>query len=261
MFYYFGGKTIMARRYDAPQFPTIVEPFAGSASYSMYHARQASRIVLIEKDERVIELWERLLRMTPEQVLAIRVPEAGERIRDFLYMTAATSNAIANTSHMKTTDRQPRAIRVMLHRIARTLPLVQGKIKVRQGDYRDAPDIEATWFIDPPYQVTGQASKTTRFPQGMGYAPGCKSSDLDYGELAEWCRSRQGQIVVCEQEGADWLPFWPLPLADAKGTRTRQGSRGQRTTSKAKRLSEMVWANHQQPLFAHELDAEASQTP
>jgi hypothetical protein len=35
---------------------------------------------------------------------------------------------------------------------------------------------------------------------------------LNYSELAAWCRSRPGQVIVCEEEGADWLPFRPLAL-------------------------------------------------
>ena len=28
--------------------------------------------------------------------------------------------------------------------------------------------------------------------------------------LSEWCRSRRGQVMVCENEGARWLPFRPF---------------------------------------------------
>src|SRR5947208_2052595 len=57
--------------------------------------------------------------------------------------------------------------------------------------YEELPDIEATWFIDPPYNN----------PAGGKYAV----NDIDYQHLAEWCRSRRGQIIVCENAGADWL--------------------------------------------------------
>lgn len=33
---------------------------------------------------------------------------------------------------------------------------------------------------------------------------------LDYPSLAEWCESRKGQTIVCENTKADWLPFIPL---------------------------------------------------
>ena len=35
-------------------------------------------------------------------------------------------------------------------------------------------------------------------------------------------RARLGQVIVCENEGADWLPF--SPLADVKATRPNSRS-------------------------------------
>ena len=69
------------------------------------------------------------------------------------------------------------------------------------GDYRQAPDIEATWFIDPPYQ---------HVPGRYHHGP----ETIDYDELAEWAMSRRGQVIVCEGPDGDWLPFehhrtWP----------------------------------------------------
>lgn len=37
MFDYYGGKASLARFYQCPRHALIVEPFAGSAMYSMYH--------------------------------------------------------------------------------------------------------------------------------------------------------------------------------------------------------------------------------
>ena len=65
---------------------------------------------------------------------------------------------------------------------------------IKLGDYSDATNSKATWFIDPPYQVGGKY-----------YKYGTKL--LDYGFLSSWCKSRLGQVIVCEGEGGDWLPF------------------------------------------------------
>lgn len=67
--------------------------------------------------------------------------------------------------------------------------------RVIEGDYTAAPDIEATWFIDPPYNNKA----------GSHYP--CSSKAIDYPELGAWCKRRRGQIMVCENAGADWLPF------------------------------------------------------
>jgi hypothetical protein len=52
---------------------------------------------------------------------------------------------------------------------------------------------DATWFVDPPYNNKA----------GSHY----RHSDIDYRHLGKWSLERQGQIIVCENEGADWLPF------------------------------------------------------
>lgn len=214
MFYYYGGKRRLARFYPPPQYDVVVEPFAGSASYSVTHLvpvkgeRAVERAILIEKDPRVCELWEQLLWMNPDKLLTYPIPDAGERTSDFLLMTSACSNRIARTEEMIVTTRMPVVLKRMFRRIAEVLPHVKGRVEIIQGSYTDAPDIEATWFIDPPYHVDGRAQS-----RGMGYADGCDSFSLDYGALATWCRDRPGQKIVCEQLGADWLPFQHLRLA------------------------------------------------
>jgi hypothetical protein len=240
VFFYYGSKRAVARYYDRPRFPVVVEPFAGAAAYSMHYIGVADEVLLYEKDVRVVELWHRLLAMEPDEVLALvsELPEPGSRTSDFLYMTAATSNAIAMCKQMKVTDRMPDAIHSMLRQIATggdhsLLSVAKRKVTVHHGDYREAPDIEATWFIDPPYQITDEAASAkderrarfarsvrthTQFPQGMGYAPGCKATDVDYFELGEWCQARRGQVIVAEQSGADWLPFWPLSRGNRDST-------------------------------------------
>jgi hypothetical protein len=106
---------------------------------------------------------------------------------------------------MTVTKRMPVVLHRMFRQIAAVLPHVKGRVEIIEGDYSNAPDIEATWFIDPPYHVDGRPQS-----RGMGYAEGCNSHSLDYAALAEWCRDRRGQKIVCEQEGATWLPFQHL---------------------------------------------------
>ena len=55
---------------------------------------------------------------------------------------------------------------------------------------------EATWFIDPPYNNAAGQRYRTRVS--------------DYSKLGRWCRDRWGQVIVCENYGAEWLPFEPL---------------------------------------------------
>lgn len=210
MFYYYGGKKRLARYYPAPRYTTVVEPFAGGAAYSMFHLDSLERVILIEKDERVVETWQRVLAMTPEEVLSLKLPPAGNRTEDFLYMTAAASSAIARCKGMKVTPRMAKVVIGQLRGIAKMLDRAKTKVEVVCGDYADALDIEATWFVDPPYTVNVRRATGTGYPQGMGYGKGCDSQSLNYFELGDWCRERRGQVIVCEQAGATWLPFMPL---------------------------------------------------
>jgi 16S rRNA G966 N2-methylase RsmD len=89
--------------------------------------------------------------------------------------------------------------------------------KVLETDWWRAPDIEATWFVDPPYHRSGKHYKYR---------------DIDYTALGIWCRARKGQTIVCEQDGADWLPF--RQHKDAKGCTGKGGTR---------RTAEVVWTN------------------
>lgn len=214
MFYFYGGKRRLAPFYPPPQYPVIVEPFAGSAGYSVRHfestrnAPTVERVILIEKDPRVCELWERLLAMEPNDLLSYPIPKPGERTSDFLLMTSACSNRIARTAEMTVTTRMPVVLERMFRQIAAVLPYIKERVEIIEGDYTQAPDIEATWFIDPPYYVDGRPQS-----RGMGYAENCNSDSLDYEALANWCRGRPGQKIVCEQQGASWLPFEHLRLA------------------------------------------------
>jgi hypothetical protein len=64
--------------------------------------------------------------------------------------------------------------------------------------------VAATYFVDPPYVDKG---RYYRF------------SDINYDHLADWSRSLPGRAIVCEQNGAQWLPF--TGLASIKSTRGR----------------------------------------
>lgn len=215
MFYFYGGKRRLARFYPAPNYRVVVEPFAGSAAYSVTHLFSPAKgrppldkVILVEKDKRVYDTWVKLLAMDVDDLLNYPIPSAGERTSDFLLMTSACSNRIARTEEMTVTTRMPVVLKRMFKQIAHVLPHVKGRVEIIHGDYTEAEDIEATWFIDPPYHVGSRAQQ-----RGMGYAEGCNSASIRYEELGEWCRSRRGQKIVCEQDGATWLPFKHLRLA------------------------------------------------
>ena len=55
MFYYYGRKEKVFKYYSPPKYDTIIEPFAGSAVYSLKNYEK--NIIILDKDERIINIW------------------------------------------------------------------------------------------------------------------------------------------------------------------------------------------------------------
>lgn len=88
-------------------------------------------------------------------------------------------------------------------RIASQVESIRGWAVV-EGSYDMLGNVPSTWYVDPPYVDKGRYYR-------------CR--DVDYAALASWCRERQGRVIVCENEGASWLPFRSLAtIKSTKGT-------------------------------------------
>lgn len=204
MFKFFGSKYRLAKHYPAPETGLIIEPFAGSAAYSVHHRRNVDRVVLIEKDKRVVDLWDRLLAMPSDAIEALPDPEIGSTSTDLLVAFAAGRTTKDTPESFVVSPRMAQRFRPMVNRIASVVDECR-HFEVIEGDYSTAPRIEATWFIDPPYQW--QWGRWDRSRGGRYTHP---NRLIHFGELATWAQDRPGQVIVCEQSGADWLPFRPL---------------------------------------------------
>lgn len=221
-FGFYGGKwRDSPRNYPAPLHRTIVEPFAGSAGYSIRYPDLD--VILCEKDPVLASVWEYLIRANPEEIRRLpdmpidgtvddlRVaPEAAALIG--LWLNRAASGPRKSPSKWMRSGVRPGSF--WGERVRETIASQVERIKhwtVHNVSYEECPfDGEATWFIDPPYQVAGSH-----------YRFG--ADGIDYEHLARWCRDRSGQTIVCENHGADWLPF--EPLAEVKTTRRGRRSR------------------------------------
>jgi site-specific DNA-adenine methylase len=205
-FCYYGGKWRAAPRYPKPQHDTIIEPFAGAAGYALrHHERQ---IVLVEKNKTLTSLWRYLIAATPDSIRKLPlIADDGSQTVDDLKLTpdeAALVGFWLNKSTVSPSKSPSAWMRNRVRpksfwgpeireRIARQVDAIR-HWRVLEGDYTAAPDIEATWYIDPPYAIAGSFYK---------------ESNVDYAALAAWCRCRRGQVMVCENVGAKWLPFQP----------------------------------------------------
>lgn len=203
---YYGAKWRAARSYPAPEHATIVEPFAGAAGYSLHYPSR--NVVLVDCYPVVAGMWRWLIGATPDEVRSIPLTDSVDALpawvptgaRDLIgfAMNAATASPRRTISagclRLRGMGRNfygwSHALR---ERVATQVPAIK-HWQILETDYRSAPDVEATWFVDPPYQK-----------QGSHYVHSL--SDEEYASLGAWCRTRRGQTIVCEGEGADWLPF------------------------------------------------------
>jgi len=202
---YYGGKWRAAPRYPPPTRGIIIEPFAGAAGYACRH--HDLDVLLIDRDPIIAAIWRWLIDATPGDVLAvgdipdggtvddIDAPQAARWLAGFWCNDGVAapckrpSKWAAWAGNGSTWGGWGNRAR---DRIASWVP----KIKhwcVLEGSYHDAPDVDASWFIDPPYQTSA----------GRHY----RYSEIDYDDLGAWVLSRYGQVIACDQRGADWLPW------------------------------------------------------
>jgi hypothetical protein len=204
-FPYYGGKYIRAKYYTRPRHRVVVEPFAGSAGYATRYRHHAVR--LYDVNPVVIGVWNYLIRVRGAELRSL--PAEVEHLDDHPGLIPEARWLIGFWLNKGcTTPRKRRSAWMPLHpsdgcywgervrdRLAEQVESIRHwTAEVRS--YDRVPDGPATWFVDPPY----------RGRVGSYYA----HKFHDHGRLAEWCRSRTGQVIVCEHHGADWLPFRPL---------------------------------------------------
>jgi site-specific DNA-adenine methylase len=203
MFYYYGRKEKVFKYYSPPKYGTIIEPFAGSAVYSLKNYEK--NIIILDKDERIINIWKYLKSATSQEILSLPLIIKGQSLNDteFDNLTSVQKDLISFFSNPSSAQPKRSVGKFNIWHEKNRKRLSEDVNKIRHweiilGDYRDIPNQKATWFIDPPYQGNG----------GKYYKHGNK--DMNYDELREWITSREGQVIVCENSEAEWLDFKPL---------------------------------------------------
>lgn len=220
-FGYYGGKWRDAlKHYPEPQYSTIVEPFAGSAGFSLRHAER--KVILCEVDPILAAVWQYLIRVSSKEILSIPDLGANQTVDDLdipqearwlvgLWLNRGAASPRKSPSRWMRDGIRPGSF--WGDRVRNTIASQVDTIrhwKIHNCDYNHCPKPKkATWFIDPPYEAAGRY-----------YRYG--SEQIDYSALAKWCRSRHGQVIVCENDGATWLPF--RYLATTKTTRSNRRS-------------------------------------
>lgn len=204
MFSFYGSKSKIVKKYPSPKHYRVMEVFAGSARYSLLYFDRD--ITIVDMDEKVIGVWLYLQQATEKDILSLPdVPNATvlETINGFSQLLkeekwligfcanggSAMPKKTSGRHNFNSWNRDKQRIADSLYKIKHW--------HIIHGSYDWTTNDTATYFVDPPYQK-----------QGKYYRFG--SSQIDYNKLGEWCLSRNGQVIVCENDGATWLPFKPL---------------------------------------------------
>lgn len=196
-----GSKVANAHLYPPPSFSRIIEPFAGGAGYALRHWRR--EVWLCDVRRSVTEAWQYLIDTPPDEVLQLPLLLPGQHVSELgVCPGAARLIAWCADQSMAPKGRLSRwadgeSVAFWSRRRRAMAADVAERVKhwlVHRGPYTDLINVEATWFVDPPYAFAPKAYDTR---------------PLNYPALAEWCRGRAGQVIVCERAGADWLPFVP----------------------------------------------------
>ena len=212
-FSYYGGKHALVKKYPAPEYKKIIEPFAGSAAYATAYG-ESRAVDLYDLSPIVCGVWQYLIKVSREEIL--RIPDLILHVdnlvgwpQEVTWLVGFCLNVASSTPYKEATywsilgDTWSR----FRYRIAAQVDKIR-HWRVFNASYETASNEVATWFVDPPHQCAA----------GRAY----KFNAVDFPKLGAWCRDRGGQTVVCEQYGADWLPFEPLCSARGATRRTME---------------------------------------
>lgn len=227
-FSYYGGKWRIAKRYPPPEFGHIIEPFAGAAGYATRYPD--ADVTLYDANPIIVGMWDYLIHVSRADVLRLpigieHVDDLGRVPQEAKWLVGWWFNKGTATPHYTPSTWMRSGVRPKSYwgeeireRIARQVDRIR-HWTVALADYSEIPITDsATWFVDPPYiglDGTHYAAKVT-----------------DYLALGAWCRALPGQVIVCEQAGANWLPFTPF--------HTAKNSPGRGAASTVK---EVIWTN------------------
>lgn len=200
MFSYYGSKSKIIDYYPSPKHSKIIEPFAGSARYALKWFDRD--VLLVDKYPVIIEIWHYLQSVSPQDILNLPKMKKGDDIRKYglsypeTLLLSFISGGGVNTPKWTVSKfgDYSHGNQNVYKRIADDLYKIR-HWQIICGDYKDTNNQVATWFIDPPYQVGGY-----KYNQNQ----------IDFAHLAQWSQSRIGQVIVCENTKARWLPFWPI---------------------------------------------------
>lgn len=220
MFSYYGSKSKIVDYYPPPKHKRIIEPFAGSARYSLKYWQ--NDVLLVDKYDVIVKIWKYLKSASKNDIIGLPDLKKGDDLRNFnlseiekMFLGFIIKSGDVSPKNIVCKNRgEDGCINNIKNNIANQLFKIK-HWEIIHGSYEDLENEDATWFIDPPYQFGGEHYKEN-------------TKNIDFVKLAQWCKTRNGQVIVCENTKADWLPF--KPMTEMQGTMFK--------------TTESIWSNH-----------------
>lgn len=218
-FSYYGSKYRLCQQgfYPKPKANNVViEPFAGSATYSVYH--EPDRAILIDKDPVIIGIWNYLINASEKQIKDLPTMSNGH-IFDFenamvelqqverdligFWLAKARPQPSKILGSWFVKYYKDRSCRVWGDAVKDRIISQLSKIRrwyAIQGNYTITGKLQNckkyTYFIDPPYSSNA----------GKKY----KHNKINYSYLKKWIeQNKQSQIIACENQNLTyrWADF------------------------------------------------------
>lgn len=229
----FGSKWQSAKRYPAPRFANIVEPFAGGAGYSCNYSHLG--VTLYELHPQVRRLWGWLIQEATQAEIT-EIPHTLPVGLDIRTLGLSEGQSLLVKWWQRTNNFSPTWLTSpwcnspgmwnlnTRSRIADELGAIKhwNVCEHFSGSTEKAPTI-ATWFIDPPYQFNhNYGSKFSAFKE--------------LGEVCKTLATNGNQVIVCEAMGKNgerpnWLPF----------VNSHESVTSRRKESQSHHSKELVW--------------------
>lgn len=216
MFGYYGSKKSIIDFYPPPLFDKVIEPFAGAAAYSMKYWYKD--VTIVEKYEVLADIWLWLQKCSIQDINKLPHKLTMSDNLDNInfdcieaknlmgFVIAKSCQSPRKAPSARATTYRPNTINFTLNYIKKHLENIK-HWNIVKGCYKDIPDQEATWFIDPPYQHGGYVYVENK---------------IDYNHLRRWSKSRKGQIIVCENTKANWMDFKPMLTMNGSTRKTTE---------------------------------------
>lgn len=221
MFPYYGRKKYIIDSYPEPLYDTIIEPFAGAASYSLKYYYK--NIILIEIDECIYNIWKYLIKSSSKDILNLPLLNKGDTLSDkkfdklkkvekdligfFIKTSCSRPNNIQSShkNYNKWNDKYRKILSEDVNKVK------HWKIYNCSYDHINLDVLKhknITWYIDPPYQGSG----------GLYYKYSNKY--INYNKLLKWINNIDGEIILCENEEANWCKkLKPLKISYQRGNK------------------------------------------